>query len=209
VIGMSEQLPSEAEQRIRAAFDAGNLEASATAAVEAYGDQILSFIASRLNNERDAQEAFSMFAEDLWIGLPKFGWRCSMRTWCYALARNAATRYAKAPARRGARNVPLSRPGVLSNMVETIRSATRGYQQTAVKDRFRALREQLDPEDQMLLVLRVDRELSWQDLAMTMSGDVDMSEELKARESTRLRKAFERLKVQLRRLAERDGLLDG
>lgn len=205
---MSDQLPTEAEVRIREAFDAGQLEVSATAALEAYGDQILSFIRSRLQTQGDAQEAFSMFAEDLWVSLPKFSWRCSMRTWCYTLARNAATRYVSAPARRGARNIPITRPGVLSNMVDTIRSATQAFQQTAVKGRFRALREQLDPEDQMLLVLRVDRQLSWQDLAMTMNGDIDMTDEHIARESARLRKAFERVKIQLRRLAERDGLLD-
>jgi len=205
---MNESIPSEAEQRLRAVFVAGDMEACATAALEAYGDQIFSFIASRLRSQSDAQEAFSMFAEDLWSGLPNFSWRCSLRTWCYTLARNAATRYASAPARRDCRNVRLSCPGLLSDLVHTIRSTTRGYQQTAVKDRFRALREELKPEDQMLLVLRIDRELSWQDLALAMNGDVNMSETLIARESARLRKAFERVKTQLKLLAERDGLLN-
>jgi len=195
------------EPKIREAHTAGQLEAAASTALEAYGDEILSFLFARLRNPGDAQEAFSMFAEDLWVGLPNFVWRCSMRTWAYTLARNAATRYATAPQRRAARNVVLSDAGRLSELVERMRSATQTHQQTAVKDRFRALREQLEPEDQMLLVLRVDRGLAWRDLAMTMAGDVELGEETLEREATRLRKAFERVKRELKRLAERDGLL--
>lgn len=205
---MSLQATNDAERKIRAAFDAQRLEAAASATLEAYGDQIFSFIAARLRSHSAAQDTFSVFVEDLWVGLPSFSWRCSMRTWCYTLARNAATRVASAPARRRDRNIPLSRPSIVPYLAEATRTATRAYQQTVVKDRFRALREQLDPEDQMLLVLRVDREMSWADLALTMLGDVDAREDAIAREAARLRKAFERLKDQLKRLAEREGLLD-
>ena len=198
---------TQSEQTIRSAWDAGQLEASATATLEAYGDEILSFLVSRMRSPSDAQEAFSMFAEDLWAGLPKFAWRCSMRTWAYTLARNAATRYAASPQRQAARNLTLSRPGRLSEMVERVRSATQIYQKTEVKDRFRALREQLDPEDQMLLVLRVDRNLAWRDLAIAMGGDADLDDDALDREAARLRKAFERVKGELKRMAEREGLL--
>lgn len=199
--------PSENEQKIRAAFEAGQLEAAATATVEAYGDEILSFLISRLRNVSDAQEAFAMFAEDLWIGLPKFGWRCSMRTWAYLLARNAGTRYATAPQRRPGRNLALPRTGTMSNVVERMRSATAIYKQTDVKDRFRALREQLSADDQMLLVLRVDRDMAWRDLAITMGGNAEMDDEEITRESARLRKVFERIKRDLKAMAEKEGLL--
>lgn len=195
------------EQAIREAFDAGSLERAASAILSAYGHQILSFIASRLHSQSDAQEAFSVFAEDLWVGLPGFSWRCSARTWSYTLARNAAVRYASAPQRRRERNVPLSCPGSLSALVARFHSTTPHYQRTDIKAQFRSLRERLDPDDQMLLVLRVDRNLPWRDLALAMTGDVELDEATIARESARLRKAFERVKLELRRLAQEAGLL--
>ncbi|HET6338408.1 MAG TPA: sigma-70 family RNA polymerase sigma factor [Polyangiales bacterium] len=201
------QPPIDPEQQIRAEFMAGRLEAAASATLEMYGSEILSFLASRLRARSDAHEVFSMFAEDLWLGLPKFSWRCSMRTWSYTLARNAASRYASAPQQRLARNLTLSCPDALSAMIERARSSTQAYQRTEVKDRFRTLREQLDPEDQTLLVLRVDRGMAWRDLAITMLGDADVDDAAIERESARLRKTFERVKAELKRIAEREGLL--
>jgi hypothetical protein len=42
---------------------------------------------------------------------------------------------------------------------------------------------------------------------MVLSGDVSLDDASLQRESARLRKSFERLKSELRRLAERDGLV--
>jgi RNA polymerase sigma-70 factor (ECF subfamily) len=198
---------NELEPKIQQAWTAGDFETAATAVLEGYGDEILSFLIARLRNPSDGQEAFAMFAEDLWTGLPKFAWRCSMRTWAYTLARNAANRYASAPARKVARNLTLSGPSRVSALVERVRSATHVYHQTAVKDRVRELRERLDPEDQTLLVLRVDRGMAWRDLAITMAGDAELDDAALERESVRLRKAFERVKTELRRLAKEAGLL--
>jgi RNA polymerase sigma-70 factor (ECF subfamily) len=197
----------ETERTIREHFDAGQFEAAASLTLRAYGAEILAFLTARLKGRTHGEETLSMFAEDLWTGLPKFGWRCSMRTWAYALARNAAYRYATAPAQRAGRQIVLDCPEAMAAQIAEVRSTTRIYQRTAVKDRFRALREELDPDDQMLLVLRVDRDLSWRDLAMTMTGNVDLDDDALERESARLRKAFERVKQQLKRLAEREGLL--
>jgi len=53
----------------------------------------------------------------------------------------------------------------------------------------------------------VDREMAWRDLAITMSGDLDLDEEVLTREAARLRKVFARIKRDLKELARRDGLL--
>jgi len=71
------------------------------------------------------------------------------------------------------------------------------YQQSAVKDRFAKVREQLDPDDHALLGLRLDRQMSWTEIAKVM-GD----EAAGAREAAALRKRFERLKVKLRELVK-------
>ena len=142
---------SDFEQSIRAAWEAKDYESAATLTLQGYASEILSFLSARLRSASDGQEAFSMFAEDLWQGLPQFGWRCSMRTWAYTLARNAASRYVSSPHNRVDRNLTLSKSGRLSALVENVRSATQIHQRTDVKDRFRALRERLEPDDQMLL----------------------------------------------------------
>jgi RNA polymerase sigma-70 factor, ECF subfamily len=198
---------SQHEAAIREAFDAHKLDLAASRTLEAYGEELMGFLFARLRNPVDAQEVFAMFAADLWTGLSDFGFRCSVRTWVYTLARNAATRYQAAPQRRVANNLSLSQLESISAAIDRHRSATDAYLQTAVKDRFRQLREQLTAEDQMLLILRVDRGMAWRDLALALSGDVTLSEEAITRETARLRKAFERVKQMLKELAAREGLL--
>jgi RNA polymerase sigma-70 factor (ECF subfamily) len=183
------------------------MDAAATFALRAYGAEIRSFIGSRLRTPSDVDDAYSMFVEDLWSGLTQFSWRCSMRTWAYLLARNASIRYGRSPQRRQQRNLPLSWPGGVSQLVMQSRLATSSYQNTAIKDRFRQLREQLDPEDQTLLTLRVDRQLSYRDLALTMAGRLDLDDATLERERVRLRQAMTRIRRQLRRLGEAEGLL--
>jgi RNA polymerase sigma-70 factor (ECF subfamily) len=195
------------EQNIRAAFDAGAMEVAATRALRLYGHEILNFIGSRLRNAADAEDAFSEFTENVWQGLPKFRWNCRLRTWCYVLAHNAVSRYAASPHRKPERNVRLSCPGVLSELVAELRTATTSFRLTEVKDQFRGLLAQLDAEAQTLIVLRVYRKLKFRDIAITLLGDIDSAPAVVEREAMRLRKVFERLLPELRRLAEAEGLL--
>ena len=71
--------------------------------------------------------------------------------------------------------------------------------QTREKDRLRALREALDPDDRTLLVLRVDRDMPWSDVARVFLGDGARGDEASvARKAAALRKRFERVKAMLR-----------
>lgn len=198
---------TEREQTIRDAFDAQQLAQAAEAALALYGEEILSFLCARVRDQADAREVFSMFAEDMWTGLPNFEWRCTVRTWLYTVARNAMTRFVSAPQRRQARNLSISDMQGVSLLMDRLRSATNVFQQTAVKDRFRLLREQLSDDDQTLLILRVDRALPFRDVAIAMNGNANLDEDSIAREVVRLRKAFERVKSDLREMAEREGLI--
>ena len=89
-----------------------------------------------------------------------------------------------------------------------VRTETLSYLRTEKKDRFAAIRASLPPEDQALLVLRVDRQLSWDELARVMSSDEGepSADELK-RESARLRKRYQLVKEKLLTLGERAGLV--
>jgi len=201
-------IDAAAEQAIEDACRAKDFEFAATRAFEAYGAEILSFLIARLHSAGDGEEAFSMFAEDLWKALPTFAFRCSARGYMYTLARNAANRYATSPHKRAGRNLPVSAHASLSALVERTRSATHAYKRTAVKDKVRALRERLPEDDQTLLILHIDRALPWREIAMVLhtQGAALQGESLE-RECARLRKRFERVKAELKAMAEKEGLL--
>ena len=61
-------------------------------------------------------------------------------------------------------------------------------------------RRQLDEDDQTLLVLRVDRNLAWRDIALVLLGEEADPEDV-TRKAATLRKQFERVKERLRELA--------
>src|SRR5215472_11237357 len=103
----SERAVREAE--IKAACGVGDHERGVTLLLQMYAEELLSFLIARLGNRSHGEEAFSVLAEDLWVGLPKFEFRSSVRTWAYMIARHVAARYARAPARRRNRNLTLSR----------------------------------------------------------------------------------------------------
>jgi RNA polymerase sigma-70 factor, ECF subfamily len=192
------------EQRVKDAHARGDYAAGATLAVDAYGRELLSFLITRLG-EQAGYEAFSSLLEDFWRGFPAFGWRSSLRTWAYTLARHAAVHYLRDPQRRYA---PQATPAEFSLLVERVRSETAAYLKTEVKDRFGELRAQLPDDDQMLLILRVDRRLSWEDIAQVMSGPgaAPNDREL-ATASAKHRTQFQRAKKRLRTLAEAEGLV--
>jgi len=201
-------LNSEAEASIAQACAAQDFGRAATCALQVYGPEILSFLVARLRTQSDGEEAFAMFAEDLWKGLPAFAFRCSARGYLYTLARNAANRYSVSPHQRKDRHQNVSGNASLSVMIDRARSATEAHRRTAVKDRIRALREQLPDDDQTLLILHVDRALPWREIAMVMAEEGEPLEgEALDRESARLRKQFERVKRQLKELAIKEGLL--
>ena len=73
-------MQEELEAKIRSHFDAGELEEAATVALEGYGRELLGYLVATMRSEQDAGDVFSELSEDLWRGLPEFGWRSSFRT---------------------------------------------------------------------------------------------------------------------------------
>jgi RNA polymerase sigma-70 factor (ECF subfamily) len=134
-----------------------------------------------------------------------FGSRCSMRTWLYVLARHAAGRFRRSPWQRAARTGEQH----LDAAIAEARTRTQPWLRAEVKDRWRELRESLDDDDRTLLVLRLDRGLSWGEVALVTLGTDEPDPAALARETARLRKRFQMLKKDLRRRARDAGLLDG
>jgi RNA polymerase sigma-70 factor (ECF subfamily) len=188
------------EAPIRALSAAGDHAGATTAALRLYGSELLGFLHARARNDDLAAEAFAELGEDVWRGLPGFRWESSLRCWLYLLARNALGQLVRDPRRRRDRNLPLS---AAPEVVAAVRTVTAEYHKTEVKDELRVLREQLSSEEHELLLLRLDRDLSWKEIAEVLGGEGDVA----ARAAT-LRKRFERAKERLRKLAIEHGLLD-
>lgn len=196
---LSEAERDVVETDVRAACDAGDFASATTAVVERYGPEILGYLLAVLRNETDTDDAFALFCENVWQGLPGFEWRSSLRTWLYALARSTIGRIARQPHRKPGRGVPLSQAKV-AEMAEKVRTSTRAYLRTAFRQRVDELRSQLSSEDQTLLILRINRKMSWNEIAEVMSDEgLDGSE--RRRYAATLRKRFERTKASLREQA--------
>ena len=65
--------------------------------------------------------------------------------------------------------------------------------------RLASLRAELSETDQLLLMLRVDRELDFLEIALVFLGDEQASEAELKRETARLRKRFQLVKARLKR----------
>jgi RNA polymerase sigma-70 factor, ECF subfamily len=205
---MTNELDPAAEQLIREACDRGEHGLGAKRAFEAYGSEIFAFLIARLRVRSEAEEAFSAFAEDLCNGLPSFEFRCSMRGYCYVLARNASSRLTRQPHRRAEGQLSHALPESITALMSRERTPTEMHRRTDIKHRVRRLRDRLPDEDQLLLILHIDRRLPWNEIAIVMHAEEPLDAAGQARESARLRKRFERIKSVLRELAKDDGLLD-
>jgi RNA polymerase sigma-70 factor, ECF subfamily len=206
--GMKAEELQALEQKIGGQLAAGDLPGAAEIALRGYGPEILGYLVRVTDSAEDASEIFAELCEDLWRGLAGFEGRCRFRTWMYYLATNARNRYWRDPYRR--RGMPLGSEQ-MSRLVQEVRSSTLDFLRTEVKDRFREIQRQLEPEERELLILRVDRGMSWEQIVTVLGPETERPldpDEARAR-AARLRQRYSRLLKKLRRLCEADGLLDG
>lgn len=190
------------ESEVRAACDAGDFDSATTAVVERYGPEILGYLLAVLRSEADTDDAFALFCENTWKGLPGFEWRSSLRTWLYGLARSAIGRIVRQPHRKPGRGVPLSQAKV-AEMANKVRTTTLAYLRTEFRERVDELRNELSSEEQTLLILRINRKMSWNEIAEVMN-DESLDKEERRRCAATLRKRFERTKETLRKRAKGD-----
>lgn len=177
----------------------GDYQGAATSIIKGLGADVVRVLFARFRDEQATAEVFSRFAEDLWLGLPAFSFRCSVRAWVFTLARNAGSRYLQREAKRWRAGVPLSQVPELSDSVRALRTGTLAHLRTENRDRVARLRDELEEDDQMLLTLRIDRELTFREIAVVTLGDADAAEDALKREAARLRKRLQAVKDKLRR----------
>jgi len=198
------------ESQVRAHCDARDWDAACTAILRGYGPEVFGFLVAVHRNEAAANDAFSDLAEAIWRSLPNFAWQSSVRTWTYAIARNVS-RTRKRDAARLDRRAPRAGDSALEGVAAKVRTETLAILRTETKTRLQALRDALPEADRMLLVLRIDRGLSWNDLARVLhegAEDAQLDDAALTREAARLRKRFQLVKDKLREMAKKEGLLD-
>jgi RNA polymerase sigma-70 factor (ECF subfamily) len=187
------------EGRIAELRAQGDLREAAGVVLRAYGPQILGYLCAVLRDEDAAQEAFSAFAEDLWTGLGGFRGEASARVWAFRLAWHAAARQARDPYRRRGRRLETEE---YSRIAAEIRSTATAQWVDDRSRKLAALRAALTPDEQTLLILRVDKGLPWGEIAFVLSAPEAPVEE------AALRKRFERVKAKLARRAREEGLVE-
>ena len=190
------ETPAALESRIRELTEASRLRAALTCAIEGYGAEVLGYLHAVASAGIDADDAFSEVCERTWRGLPDFEWRSSFRTWMYAIARNVLRNRVRSSSGRR-RVVSLTDAPEIAEVAERVRTTTAVYLRTETKTRLQEVRASLDPDDRALLVLRVDRKLGWNEIAMVLCDEGDDDDATVAREAARLRKRFERLKAKV------------
>jgi RNA polymerase sigma-70 factor (ECF subfamily) len=193
------------ERSVREACEAAQYDRATTEAVRGYGPEIFGFIYGLLRTDDAASDAFSHFAEDLWRGLPGFAWECTLRTWAYTLARRAAYRHVRKTKR--ALGGMIASPLSSQDIAAQVRTTTLAFLKTEKKTRLRALREELPPDDQVLLVLRLDKGLAWEELARVLADDELHDAAARKRVAARLRKRFQVVKERLIARAREEGLV--
>jgi RNA polymerase sigma-70 factor, ECF subfamily len=176
----------EAEMLARIAE--GKLDEATRLIVDRYGGELFAYIASLERNRDDAEDVLAQLCEDVWRGLPGFRRESSLRTWSYTLARHALARFRRDPYLRRGRRLATDEASQLAARVSS------GHSSPPLEERLARARALLDDDDQTILVLRIDRRMSWRDVTAVLSGDGEPLQE------AAVRKRFERIKAELRRL---------
>jgi len=197
---MTTAAPATADPRdaeLRELIARGEHERATEEALRSYGPELVGWLCSILPTTADAHDAFSRMSEELWKSLRRFDGRCSVRTWCYMLARHAAARVRGRTGKR--REVLVSQIPSLQQAVTRIWNTSQ-REAARARDVYAEIRTELDDDDQTLLILRVDRNLAWRDIAQVLLGEDARPAEL-TRKAATLRKQYERVKARLRELA--------
>lgn len=197
----------ELDARVRGILAEGDTSRAVTTVLRAVGPEVLGFLSGVLGNDADADEVFAAVSHRLWKSLATFEWRCSLRTWSYVIARREADRFRRGARRHAAGRVPISE---LEDVMAAVKTETRSALRSEKERKLAALRAELPEEDRELLVLRVDRDLAWDDIALAFVEDAERcSEEERKREAARLRKRFQLVKKRLTARARDEGLIPG
>jgi len=174
------------------------IDDATTRVLEELGPEILGYLRGVLRDDAAAGDAFSAFAEGVWRGLGAFRGEGSLRAWCYRVAWRCVLSRQRDPYLCRKERLDTTLASRLAGRVFAS-TALRVEQQASALDR---LKERLGADEQTLLTLRLDRRLSWAEVAEVLAEDGAVRPD-----EASLRKRFERLKDKLARAAREEGLV--
>jgi RNA polymerase sigma-70 factor, ECF subfamily len=177
----------DVETTITSLLAVGDHRGAATEVIRGYGPRALGYLHRLLGNDTDAADAFSLFAEQVWRGMPNFEGRSSVKTWAFKAAWSAAMKVRDDAWRRLRERLPSS---AASQLADEVRTNT-AHRLETLRQELEVLRAELTAEDQTLLALRLDQELTWEEVAEVLSI------EGRTIEPATLRKRYERIKARL------------
>jgi RNA polymerase sigma-70 factor (ECF subfamily) len=187
-------------QEVRGALASGDVVAATLRVLDAYGAEVFGFLAGVLDDIDEAREAYALMGERARERLTTFGCPDDLRTCLYGLACHALD------ARRSQEDPSRGRTPSPDPLLAPPAAPSAGRRRRP--DALARLRSKLPARDRELLVLRVDRRLSWDELATVFLGD-DASAGDRVRETLRLRSRYRVIKRWLAREATARGILDG
>lgn len=203
----SEAERAQLEETIKALHEQGRFGEATRIAITGYGAEIYGYLLAILRSRDAAGDVFIEFCENVEAGFPRFEWRCKFRTWAYAITRRAARRFQAAARRQWHRQVALC-DAHTEMLAQASRTPTHEWLKSSVRLVFQELRRQLPEEDQTILILRLDRDLSWEEVAIvTGEFEGDTGDEAFKREVNRVKTRFNRAKGELKELGIKAGLI--
>jgi RNA polymerase sigma-70 factor (ECF subfamily) len=184
------------DDEVLEALRGGDRAGALKVALRAYGPGVLGYLETVLGDRDDARDVFQAVAEDLWAWLPSYRGG-SLRAAAYRIARHSAARFRREAWRRRKERMRTT----MASRIAASMTSPESRLATKPKDRLERLREALEPDERTLLILRLDRELSWKEVAEVLSEEGDPVD------SAAARKRYERVKERLAKLAKEQGLL--
>lgn len=182
---------------VRVALAEGDEICATVRALDGYGAEVFGFVAGVLDDVGTARDVYATIGEQVRERLITFGGPCDLRTWLYAIACRALAEHRDRSACAGNVRSPVALPA---------RGTTYPPRRKSRLDALALLRSSLPARDRELLVLRVDRQLSWDELATVFLG-ADASARDRVREVVRLRSRYRLVKDWLTREATARGIL--
>jgi RNA polymerase sigma-70 factor (ECF subfamily) len=190
-MGPHERSTTPLDEEVRKLVDAGREREAANLLLKRLSPELGPFLHRLLGNDGLADEALSATGERLWRALGKFRWECSLRSWSYIVARREANRC------RARHRVVVDRQTSLSSAGEipAPRATPQHGLSTTRRDILEELRANLSDEDRDLLVLRVERDLAWNEIAAAFLEEDTRDESAIRREAARLRQRYRSIRV--------------
>ncbi|NUO52910.1 MAG: sigma-70 family RNA polymerase sigma factor [Polyangiaceae bacterium] len=177
------------EEEIAAAVREGDSARAVTILVRAYGAEVYGWLVA-VHGAVDAADLYGQLSLQLVRAIGGFRGESSARTWLYQIARNEARQHLRDLRRRRAWLTPLEDHPSAAERAQPAASTN------SREARIASLRARLREEDRSLLVLRVDRGLAYEDIALVLRPGLDDAG--RKREAVRLRRRLCDIRDRLR-----------